>query len=143
MGEALAEPTMTAAVPEEKISDTDPSDVLKTAPPTPKYRLRSKPVTVSPEEFRTVFRLNGDRKPLEYASNDYEDNGDGTVSDLATGLMWQRSGSDDGIHHKNRQAYIKKLNQEKFAGYDDWRLPTTEELGLSAGKREEEQRPLH
>ncbi|OQY56777.1 MAG: hypothetical protein B6245_17920 [Desulfobacteraceae bacterium 4572_88] len=70
---------MTAAVPEEKISDTDPSDVLKTAPPTPKYRLRSKPVTVSPEEFRTVFRLNGDRKPLEYASNDYEDNGDGTV----------------------------------------------------------------
>jgi len=35
------------------------------------------------------------RGNTEYGENNYVDNGDGTISDLATGLMWQKA--DDGV----------------------------------------------
>lgn len=49
------------------------------------------------------------------------------VIDHATGLMWQQGGSNDSISFANAEKYIQKLNREKFAGYNDWRLPTLEE----------------
>ena len=54
----------------------------------------------------------------------YVDHGDGTVSDLVTGLMWQQ---DPGAKVTFAQA---KANADSFslAGYDDWRLPTIKEL---------------
>ena len=66
----------------------------------------------------------------------YADNGDGTVTDLATGLMWEKLSDDTGIHDKdnvytwaNAFAYkIAILNQERFAGHDDWRVPNVTEL---------------
>ena len=55
------------------------------------------------------------------------DNGDGlTVSDRVTGLMWQRGGTDI----MSRRMLLKKvsrLNDEAFADYTDWRLPSLEE----------------
>ena len=62
-----------------------------------------------------------------FAKHEYRNNGDGTVSDLKSGLMWQKAGSDALIYEEAR-AYVVKLNREQFGGYDDWRLPTTEEL---------------
>lgn len=47
--------------------------------------------------------------------------------DLATGLTWQQSGLDERTKFKAAQGYINELNQEKFAGYSNWRLPTLEE----------------
>ena len=96
--------------------------------PMPKYDLRSTPMTVSDEEFRKVFRLNEDRRPLEYVQNDYQDNGDGTVTDRATGLTWQQSGSKNQMGYKDAQKYVEGLNRDRFAGYTDWRLPTVDEL---------------
>ncbi len=55
--------------------------------------------------------------------------GDKVIIDHATGLMWQQSGSADGLHEKVAAAYIEELNREGFAGFSDWRLPTIEELG--------------
>jgi len=55
------------------------------------------------------------------------DNGDGlTVTDAVTGVMWQRQGCD--ITSLRRiQTYISDINQNGFAGFTDWRLPTLEE----------------
>jgi hypothetical protein len=91
-----------------------------------KVVLRSEPKTVSSEEAQKVFKLKG-WGPLEYIQNDFKDQGE-VVVDHATGLMWQKSGSDKHLTYKKAQAYIKKLNDEQFAGYDDWRLPTIPEL---------------
>jgi serine/threonine protein kinase len=80
--------------------------------------LRSKPITTdSKEEFQL--------KDLE---NDYVDNGDGTITDRKTGLIWEKSGSKDWIMYEKAEEYVKQLNQKKFAGNADWRLPTVDEL---------------
>jgi hypothetical protein len=50
------------------------------------------------------------------------------VIDHATGLMWQQSGAPEQMNLKRAGKYIKKLNQEQYGGYSDWRLPTIEEL---------------
>ncbi|MBU0482926.1 MAG: DUF1566 domain-containing protein [Proteobacteria bacterium] len=55
------------------------------------------------------------------------DNGDGlTVTDLKTGIMWQREGCD--IANILRvKSYVRELKANEFAGFNDWRLPTTDE----------------
>jgi hypothetical protein len=49
------------------------------------------------------------------------------ILDSTTGLMWQHSGSLNRINHFEANDYVKKLNNEKFGGYNNWRLPTLEE----------------
>lgn len=65
----------------------------------------------------------------------YRDNGDGTVSDLQTGLMWEKLSTDGSVHEKTalytwKEAFAKvaALNADKFAGHEDWRLPNQFEL---------------
>jgi serine/threonine protein kinase len=94
----------------------------------PAYTLRSNPITVSEQEFKKAFGLNDDRKPFHYIKNRFQDNEDGTISDFATGLMWQQSGSDDYMEFSQAQTYIRSLNQSRFTGHSDWRLPTIPEL---------------
>ncbi len=66
----------------------------------------------------------------------FVDNGDGTVTDNATGLMWEKL-SDDGTIHDKDGAYtwedafavkVPLLNSTAFAGYTDWRVPNVFEL---------------
>jgi len=97
----------------------------------PKYHLRRKPITVSDEDALKTFRLkkeDGLWRPLEYIKNESEDNGDGTITDYATGLMWQKSGSPRFMEYENAKTYIENLNRDGFAGHKDWRLPTLDEL---------------
>ncbi len=114
-------------MPVPKVKPTPQPQALKT-----KYQLRKEPITVSSKEALKAFNLKQDTdswwRPLEYIQNDFRDNGDGTIIDLATDLMWQKSGSPKDINYGEAKVYIKKLNQEKFAGYRDWRLPTVDEL---------------
>lgn len=54
----------------------------------------------------------------------YQDNGDGTVSDLVTGLMWVQA-------RGTRQTWAAALAGAaacRVGGYDDWRMPTIHEL---------------
>jgi hypothetical protein len=67
--------------------------------------------------------------------NDFVDNNDGTVTDKATGLMWQKSGSSIGLNNQRANIYIERLNQERFAGHSDWRIPTVEELASLLARR--------
>ncbi len=59
------------------------------------------------------------------AAGGYTDNGDGTVTDTSTGLMWQQAGSSNSMTWEQALAYCEGLN---LGGYTDWRLPTIKEL---------------
>ena len=41
--------------------------------------------------------------------------------------MWQQSGSLEETKFECVNNWIKKLNQNRYAGFHDWRLPTLEE----------------
>jgi len=105
---------------------------VKSVPQKRTYHLRKEPITVSDDEALKTFKLKKDssgwRKPVEYIENDFQDNKDGTITDRATGLMWQRAGSDNFMKYQKAEAYIEELNSKKFAGFEDWRLPTIDEL---------------
>ena len=69
----------------------------------------------------------------------FVDNGDGTVTDTCTGLMWQKDTADvngdgeisegrgggDQVRWCEALAYCDNLS---FAGHDNWRLPNVREL---------------
>lgn len=60
-----------------------------------------------------------------YGENNFIDNGDGTISDLATGLMWSKDDNGKGIEWVNALPYAQEAT---LAGYTDWRLPNVKEL---------------
>ncbi len=60
-----------------------------------------------------------------YGRNNYVDKGNDTISDLATGLMWQKDDSGTTMNWEQALSYAGNL---KYAGYDDWRLPNAKEL---------------
>ncbi len=59
------------------------------------------------------------------ASGQYVDNGDGTVSDLKNGLMWEAEVKSHSISWGAAEGYTGKL---ALGGYSDWRMPTADEL---------------
>jgi len=60
-----------------------------------------------------------------YGTNEYADNGDGTITDKATGLMWMKNDNGAAVSWENALNYAEGL---EYAGYSDWRLPTAKEL---------------
>jgi serine/threonine protein kinase len=90
-------------------------------------KIRSQPSPLFDSDVEAIvekyyFNKSGNFK------NDFVDNGNGTVTDRATGLTWQKGGSNDWLTYKQAQDYIRDINRKKFVGYSDWRLPTLEEL---------------
>lgn len=63
-----------------------------------------------------------------YGRNDLRDNGDGTLTDRATGLMWARADSGRGMDWQAALAWVQQRNAGRYLGYDDWRLPDAKEL---------------
>lgn len=75
-----------------------------------------------------------------YGVNDLATNGDGTITDNATGLMWTEADSGDEMFDALTTDYTYNdgaMNWEEaldfcetleYAGHDDWRLPNAKEL---------------
>ncbi|MFW5837562.1 MAG: DUF1566 domain-containing protein [Desulfovibrionaceae bacterium] len=56
----------------------------------------------------------------------FTDNGDGTISDSTTGLVWQKDGDTAGQKTwENALSYCQALD---LGGEEDWRLPDRKEL---------------
>jgi hypothetical protein len=55
----------------------------------------------------------------------FVNNGDGTVTDGGTGLMWQRQDNGSAYTWVNALAYCEGLS---LGGQSDWRLPNIKEL---------------
>jgi hypothetical protein len=71
----------------------------------------------------------------------FKDNSNGSVTDEGTGLVWQKGDSfhdlKKGMNWYDALEYVTLKNSQKFAGHDDWRLPTLKELNnlwQSSGK---------
>jgi hypothetical protein len=78
-----------------------------------------------PETGQTQSYAAGDDGAYTFNPRSYTDNGDGTVTDNVTSLVWQQQ--DDG--KKRKQAYAKDYCQGLSLGaFSDWRLPTIQEL---------------
>lgn len=79
-----------------------------------------------------IVSSNGFAVPVESGDKRYLDNGDGTITDTKTKLMWMKA--DSYLHSGHwlnwfeAHDYIKKLNDEGFAQYIDWQLPSTNQL---------------
>lgn len=63
-----------------------------------------------------------------YGENAFASNGDGTVTDHATGLMWSQDDSGSGMTWEEALAWAQAANSQGYLGYDDWRLPNAKEL---------------
>ncbi len=76
-----------------------------------------------------VLRGSGFRKKIRSSDGRFVNNGDGSITDTKTGLMWTKKDSwaDLGkcFNWNDSRSYVSKL---KTGGYSDWRLPTISEL---------------
>jgi hypothetical protein len=98
-------------------------------------KLRSSDKKLSFEEVRRILKefdffdleLNKEGHGLFHLYEVRVIEGDKVVVDHATGLMWQQSGSPYYMTYAEAEKYIRDLNNQRFLGYNDWRLPTLEE----------------
>jgi hypothetical protein len=63
-----------------------------------------------------------------YGGNDFVDNGDSTITDDATSLMWTQGDSNQGLNWQEALAWVQLMNAETHLGHQDWRLPNAKEL---------------
>lgn len=67
----------------------------------------------------------------DYGTNNFSDNGDDTISDRATNLMWQKNDAGavgTGTGPMDWDAAISHCETANTADYSDWRLPNAKEL---------------
>lgn len=71
-------------------------------------------------------------------ASSYADNGDGTVTDTVTSLVWQQTPGNDRLQFADAIGYCQAL---ELGGRSDWRVPTITELYSLADFRGELLRP--
>jgi serine/threonine protein kinase len=95
---------------------------------TQAYGLRSRPVKIGSKRAKIMFGLDDLWRPRVYAAAALSVRSKTTIIDRATGLLWQQGGSGYPLNWEQAEVYVDFLNQTRFAGRSDWRLPTATEL---------------
>lgn len=90
-------------------------------------RIKGYPIR-DPRMGAKKFTVRFVRGNPDYGKNDFVDNGDGTISDRATGLMWEQTDSKRAMTWEEALAWAQLKNAESYLGYSDWRLPNAKEL---------------
>jgi len=79
-------------------------------------------------------RLAAVENPCRSRLDRFQDNGDGTVTDTCTGLMWQKGSEDinsDGHRHDDTlswDAAVAYCTNLSLGGHSGWRLPSLHEV---------------
>jgi len=81
--------------------------------------------TVLPDGTPKTYNYMFVRGNNTYGKNSFSDNGNATITDAATGLMWMKADSKKGMDWKDA---LKYADTATVAGYTDWRLPNAKEL---------------
>jgi len=101
-------------------------------------RIKCYPLTGHREDPRFYARFV--RGNPDYGQNDFHNNDNGTVTDRASGWMWAEIDSGDprfaefvaNTEKKNGamnwEEALRFAEELRFAGHDDWRLPTAKQL---------------
>ncbi len=83
---------------------------------------------VTPDGSGKTFFVICVRGNPDYGVNRFVDNGDGTITDEATGLVWSQADSGSGMNWEEALSWVQEKNAENYSGYADWRLPNPKEL---------------
>jgi len=100
--------------------------------PTPENPItESKPAVVTEKKATPAKKPVPELKPLV-------DNGDGTITDPNSELIWKKTDAWLDTHKfytwQAHRDYVDKINKEKFAGYDNWRIPSKIEASTLVDK---------
>ena len=87
-----------------------------------------------PKTGQTTVYTTGDDGTYQKgspASPRFTDNGNGTITDNATGLMWVKDATGTGCNSGAADTWANQIafcEGSTFAGYSDWRMPNIKEL---------------
>ncbi len=80
-------------------------------------------------------------KPAKKPAEPLVDNGDGTITDPNSGLMWKKTDAWIDTHKfylwADHREYVEKVNVEEFAGHNSWRIPSKTEAASIFNKEKE------
>ncbi len=62
------------------------------------------------------------------SANSFTNNGDGTITDTSTGLMWASADNGSGLLWPAALAWVQERNAAGYLGHSDWRMPNAKEL---------------
>jgi hypothetical protein len=77
--------------------------------------------------FQLIFLLAFSGLALSRDNLRFVDNGNGTITDKKTGLIWAETDNGADIDFEDAVDFCKSLS---VGGYSDWRLPDIEELKI-------------
>ncbi|MFQ5444795.1 MAG: DUF1566 domain-containing protein [Nitrospinales bacterium] len=108
---------------ESKSTENQPAPEAKSDPV-------EKPAKAKAPPAKPAVKPKAAKKPAE-PKKPLVDNGDGTITDPNSGLMWKKTETWLDCHKfylwKDHKEYVDKVNKEKLGGFDDWRIPSKAE----------------